>query len=160
MILLHAYAQSLRNGMPNPKNYPFWADLLSRLDEDVVQIGIAGDVPLVDDVRIGLPLTEIRALVASCDYWISVDSFLPHLAHHLPKPGVVLWSVSDPDRFGYPENLNLLRDRSYLRPRQFRIWEEQTFNAEAFMPAEDAARQIQAWRPLVCPVIEMIEALQ
>lgn len=147
MILIHAYAQTLRNGLPNAKTYPWWPQLLAALAAPrVIQIGIAGDAPLVRDFRASLPLREIRALVEACDYWIAVDSFLPHLAHHVLKPGVVLWGPSDPAIFGYPENLNLLRDRRYLRAKQFRIWEEQTADPDAFVPAAETAQRITDWR--------------
>lgn len=146
MILIHAYAQRLRNGMPNPKNYPEWPAVIAAFDDEVVQIGVPDDIPLVADCRIGLPLKTIRGLVADCDYWIAVDSFLPHLAHHVPKPGVVLWGVSDPRLFGYPENVNLLKDRSYLRPKQFRVWEEQSYRSDAFLSADEVTRAIQRWQ--------------
>jgi len=147
MILIHAYASALRTGLPNPKTYPYWVELLTLLAEpNVIQIGVTGDTPLVKDFRALLPLKEIRKLVEHCKYWIAIDSFLPHLAHHVPKPGVTLWSVSDPSRFGYPENLNLLRDPKYLRPKQYRIWEEQSYDPEAFLSAYDVAARICAWR--------------
>lgn len=40
MILLHAFAQKLRNGAENPKNYPYWKELISMIDEPIVQVGI------------------------------------------------------------------------------------------------------------------------
>lgn len=150
MILLHAYAQALRTGMPNPKTFPHWPALLEQLAlRDVIQIGVKGDVPLVKDFREALPLREIRRLVEQCDWWLTIDSFLPHLAQHVGKPGVVLWSKSDPRIFGYEQNLNLLKDRRYLRAKQFRIWEEESYDPEAFVSPGEAATAIQAWVPRV-----------
>lgn len=148
MTILHPYAQKLRNGMPNPKNPPdgWWTALMQALRlTDVVQVGVNGETPLVKDFRAGLPLAEIERLVRGCDYWLAVDSFLPHLAHHIGKPGVVIWSASDPRIFGYPENLNLLKDRAYLRQKQFRTWEEQSYVEDAFLRVSDAARQTRVW---------------
>lgn len=147
MILIHAYAQALRTGMPNAKSYPWWPELIARLGHQrLVQVGVAGDAPLVPDFRANLPLRAVRELVELCDYWIAVDSFLPHLAHHVPKPGVVLWGPSDPEIFGYVENLNILRDRRCLRAKQFKIWEEHAADPDAFVPAIEAAEQIARWR--------------
>jgi hypothetical protein len=45
----------------------------------------------------------------------------------------VLFSISDPLIFGHPENLNLLRDRKFLRPRQFDLYYINQYNQEAFV---------------------------
>ena len=140
MILIHAHAQAMRNAMPNPKNYPWWPEVLAQLASPLVQIGLAADPTLVDDFRSNLSLAD------TCDYWLSVDSFLPHLAQHLFKSGVVLWSKSDPAIFGYPENLNLLKDRKYLRAKQFRIWEEESYDPDAFLDPASVLRAIHTWR--------------
>ncbi len=147
MILIHPYAQKLRNGGRNAKNYPYWPALLAGLHDSVVQIGVAGEDALVSDFRMHLSLKDISALVQTCSLWIAVDSFLPHLAFHLHKPGVVLWSVSDPLIYGYPDNLNLLKDRSYLRAQPFGIWEQQPYNADAFVSADAALAQIRHFDP-------------
>jgi ADP-heptose:LPS heptosyltransferase len=148
MILLHPYAQKLRNGKDNPKTPPawWWVSFLGALRApQVVQLAVPGEAPFVPDVRVSLPQREIRALVRACEYWIAVDSFLPHLAQHEGKPGVVLWSQSDPTLWGYPGNLNLLKSRAYLRPRQFHIWEQAQYQPEAFVSPLEAVRAIQAW---------------
>jgi hypothetical protein len=147
VILLHCSAQRLRNGMPNPKTPPdgWWPELVSMLGEEAVQVGVAGEPAFVPDFRVSLPLTEISRLVRECDYWIAVDSFLPHLARVVGKPGVVIWSVSDPALFGYPEHLNLLKDTTYLRAKQFQIWEQCSYHAEAFMAPAEVAQRIKAW---------------
>jgi hypothetical protein len=45
---------------------------------------------------------------------------------------------SDPNIFGYPGNINLLKDRSYLRPEQFLHWWHETvfYKEDAFVSAE------------------------
>jgi hypothetical protein len=47
MILISPYAQKLRNGNQNPKNYPWWPELISKIDEEIVQVGIKGEIQLV-----------------------------------------------------------------------------------------------------------------
>ncbi len=92
-----------------------------------------GEEALVQDFRANLSFVEIGRLVDRCAFWLTVDSFLPHLAQHQHKPGVVIWSVSDPLIFGYRENLNLLKDRAYLRSNQWAVWEDCAYNTEAFI---------------------------
>lgn len=145
-ILIHPYSRPLRNGKPNPKNYPqsFWWDLLAQIELPVVQIGAAGEAPLVSDFRAGLSLEQIEILICDCAVWIAVDSFLPHLANHTPKPGIVLWSVSDPLIYGYPQNTNLLKGREYLSPKQFATWEEIPYREDAFVSVDVVLAQITA----------------
>ena len=64
---------------------------------------------------------------------ISVESFFQHFCWDLKKPGIVIWSQSDPIIFGHKENINLLKDRSYLRKDQFHIWEQCEYNKDAFI---------------------------
>lgn len=149
-IVLAPYAQKLRppqQQLPNPKNYPYFPELITLLKEyKIIQIGIAGEAQLVDDFRQNRPLKEIESLVQETNFFLSVDSFLPHLAHHIGKTGVVLWGQSDPNIFGYSDNLNLLKDRSFLLPNQFGIWEAPKFNPDAFMDAQAVFKRIIQWQ--------------
>ena len=104
MIIISPYSKKLMNGNPNPKNYPYWPELINQLKEPIIQIGIEGEAQLVDDFRPNLPMAELIKLLHSCTTWISCDSFFQHLAWLENKPGIVLWSVSDPLIFGHPEN--------------------------------------------------------
>jgi ADP-heptose:LPS heptosyltransferase len=128
----------LRDKSYNPKNYPYWKELVKGLadDYDIIQIGVEGEEQLVEDFRVDLPISDIKNLLRCADTWISVDNFLPHLAHLLKKPGIVLWGESDPNIFGYPENKNLLKSRRNLRPDQFGIWDGRTHRPEIFVDAE------------------------
>jgi len=123
MIIISPYAKALMSGKQNPKNYPYWEELIASINEPIVQIGISGEKQLVPDFRVNLPISELRKLLAECRTWISCDSFFQHLAWDEGKPGIVLWSVSDPLIFGHPQNINLLKDRSYLAKNQFLWWE-------------------------------------
>lgn len=136
-ILIAPFARKLRNDKQNPKNFPYWSELITLLKGNgITQIGMEGEPQLVENFKKNLPLLKIMDLVNSCDVWISVDSFLQHLAYHQGKRGIVIWSVSDPRIFGYPENLNILKDPKYLREKQFNIWEEQEYNPDAFVDAQ------------------------
>jgi ADP-heptose:LPS heptosyltransferase len=147
MILISPYAKKLRdkNG-PNPKDYPYWDEVVAMLNGNpIVQVGIEGERRIngVTDFRKGLSFDQIRTMVEQCEVWISVDNFLPHLAHHVGKPGIVLWGQSDPNVFGYPENINLLKDRKYLRGDQFMIWEACEYNVDAFVGSQDVINAIR-----------------
>lgn len=123
----------MRNGAKHPKNYPFWAEVLKQIKEPVVQVGVEGETQLVADFRKNLPLNELAELVKECKTWMSCDSFFQHFCWDLNKPGVVVFGQSDPNIFGHPENINLLKDRSYLREKQFWIWEQAEFKEDAFV---------------------------
>lgn len=136
MIIIHPFAKQLRNGAKNPKDYPYWKELIALIDEPIVQVGIDGEEQLVPDFRKNLSIEQLSELILQCRTWIAVDSFFQHFCWDLGKPGIVLWGQSDPIIFGHPENINLLKDRSYLRPNQFLIWEQAEYIKEAFVSPE------------------------
>jgi ADP-heptose:LPS heptosyltransferase len=142
MILISPYAKALRNGQNNPKNYPWWSELIKNISEPIIQVGIEGETQIVDDFRKNLSLQELSNLIHECRTWISVDSFFQHFAWDQGKYGIVLWGQSDPNIFGHPENTNLLKDRSYLREKQFWIWEQCEYIKEAFVEPEEVLKYI------------------
>jgi ADP-heptose:LPS heptosyltransferase len=147
VILLHAFSNRLASGLPNAKNYPFWPALLKELAlPDVVQIARPEDTALVADCRTTLATADVEQLVKDCEWWLAVDSFLPHLAHMLKKPGIVMWGPSDPRIFGYPEHLNLQPSPPQLRPDPFGLWADCAHSSSRFLPALDAAARIREWR--------------
>lgn len=79
-IIIHPYAARLRNGKQNPKNFPYWRELIAMLDEEIVQVGIEGEEQLVPDFRKNLTIKELETLISECRTWIAVDSFFQHLA--------------------------------------------------------------------------------
>ena len=142
MIIISPYAKKLQNGKENPKNYPFWNELIKLIDEPIVQVGIERETPLVDDFRPNLSMPELRQLIKDCRIWIGVDSFFQHLAWSEGKPGIVLWSVSDPLIFGHPENWNLLKSRDNLAKNQFLWWDFIEHDKEKFVLPEEVIKFI------------------
>ena len=142
MILIAPFAQKLRNGKLNPKTYPFWKQLIEMIDEPIVQVGVEGEEQLVPDFRKGLPISELRKLIQDCRIWISCDSFLQHLGWDEGKPGIVLWSVSDPLIFGHSENINLLKNRKNLAENQFLWWELTEHNPETFVDPSEIIKHL------------------
>lgn len=143
MILISPYAKTLPNGQENPKNYAFWKELIDKIDQPIVQIGLEGEKQLVEDFRKNLSLPELAALVNECDAWIGVDSFFQHLCWDLNKPGIVIFSQSDPLIFGHKENINLLKDRKYLRPNQFWLWTQATYDINAYISPEEVYKSLE-----------------
>ncbi len=145
MIVISPYSKKLLNGKENPKNYPYWEQLIERIPKQIhiVQVGVEGEKQLVPDFRKNLPLSELKKLIQQCYTWISCDSFFQHLGWAEGKQGIVLWSVSDPNIFGHPENINLLKDRSYLAENQFLWWEFVSHNPDAFVSPEEVFYNLQ-----------------
>jgi ADP-heptose:LPS heptosyltransferase len=116
----------------NAKSYPYWEPLLALLKEHEVR-GVASI----------LKEQQIMELINWCDVWITIDSFAQHLAaYHKLKRGIVLWGKSDPLIFGYPHNVNLLKDRQYLRPQQFKWWVDEPIDPAVFVSPDLVLREI------------------
>lgn len=143
MIIIHPYAKPLKNGKVNPKNYPYWKELISMIDEPIVQVGVDGEEHLVSDFRKNLSINELTKLIAECRTWIAVDSFFQHLAWREGKKGIVLWSVSDPNIFGHPENINLLTSRDNLAQQQFLWWEYTEHDPNKFVKPQEVIQYLK-----------------
>ena len=139
-IIISPHSRTMRNAKANPKNYPIksWIELVSILKSNgayVIQVGMPGETKIdgVNEIQFGLSLAELKKLIESCDSWISVDNFFHHLCNLVGKPGTVIFGQSDPLIFGHPNNDNILKDRRYLREKQFDIWETCEYNEDAFV---------------------------
>lgn len=143
MIIIHPFAKPLKNGKTNPKNYPYWQELISKIDEPIVQVGVTGETQLVQDFRQNLSIPELKALIGQCRTWIAVDSFFQHLAWLEGKKGIVLWSVSDPNIFGHPENINLLKDRANLAKNQFLWWDYTEHDPNKFVKPDEIIQYLK-----------------
>jgi ADP-heptose:LPS heptosyltransferase len=147
-IIISPYSQTLRNGKRNPKNYPYWKDLVAKLQDDhidVIQIGRSGEEQIegVKEFLTDLNMKELKELILSSDLFFSVDNFFPHMAHYYNLKGVVLWGRSDPRIFGYTDNLNLYKDEKYFREDQFGIWESCDYVKEAFVTPEFVMQHLE-----------------
>lgn len=146
--ILSPYSQKLRNGKNNPKNYPYWKEVVGSLNDKgykIIQIGSNGESRIdgVSDFIVGAGFELLKELVKEAVMFISVDNFFPHFcAYYSDISGVVVFSQSDPNIFGYLHNINLLKDRSYLRKNQFGIWEEVEFMEDAFVKPSDVVEAV------------------
>lgn len=144
-ILLSPWSKMLRDKSYNPKNYPWWPEVITGLKDefDILQIGVQGEEKLTEDFRVGLSLVEVKKLIIDCHTWISVDNFLPHFAHLLGKSGIAIWGISDPNVFGYPENKNLLKSRKNLRENQFYIWDGLKYDKSVFVDPDVVIKAVK-----------------
>lgn len=146
MILFAPFAerQPWLNGSPSPKSYP-WAKELATLlskEDHLVQVGGNGDEQVTDDFRKNLSFGDVGKLINESRTGICVDSFLQHYYWFLSRRAIVIFSVSDPVIFGHPENLNLLKDRNYLRENQFDLYYTTDINPEAFVPPDEVVKAL------------------
>jgi hypothetical protein len=147
MILISPWCKRLPDDKPNPKNYPWWPDLIRMLPEPITQVGVSGETQLVPDFRQNLSLSELAAVIHACDFWISCDSFVQHYAWDLGKPGVVLWGPSDPIIYGHPENLNITKGRAYQSKDQFLMWNLIENRSDWWHTPQEVVNQIKARHP-------------
>jgi ADP-heptose:LPS heptosyltransferase len=130
MIIIAPFAQKLRSGKTNPKNYAYWKELIPLISEEVVQVGIDGEEQLVSNFQKNLSISQLKELIGECRTWIGVDSMFQHLAWSCNKPGIVLWTVSNPNIFGHPENTNLLKSKDNLAKNQFLWWDSTEYDPD------------------------------
>jgi ADP-heptose:LPS heptosyltransferase len=146
-IIISPYSQKLRNGGNNPKNYPYWKEVVIGLKQKgykIIQIGVKGEEKICDEVDEfcqNLSLKSLEDYVKKCVIWLSVDNFFHHFCAYHKKPGFVIFAQSDPRIYGHKLNFNLLKDRKYLRPDQFNIWEACTYNKDAYISAEEILKK-------------------
>jgi hypothetical protein len=150
-IILAPRAARLFNGKPSPKDYPWWPKVVQRLNEqghEVIQIGALGEDEIqgVSQFFTNWPFAALKEVIRHADIFLTVDSWLPHFvyAEKLGKRGVVLWSQSDPAIWGHAENVNLLKDRKYLRPLQFQDWMQAAYNEDAFVSVDEVVNACTA----------------
>lgn len=147
-IIIFPYARTMRNGKAHPKNYPWWPKLVELLQADghtLTQLGVDGEEQLVPSFKKNLPHAELCRIVEGCDTWIGVDSYGQHLGWYVGKRGIAIFGQSDPNIFGHPENINLLKDRKYLREKQFWLWEQCEARDEVWVTPEEVVAALNRY---------------
>ena len=148
MILFAPFARKLRNGNRSPKDYPpefsrKLVELLQKQGNEVVQIGVKEEEKVATRFETDLSFQEVSRLLEECDTFVAVDSYLSHHAWDIGKRGTVIFSQSDPNIFGHEFHNNLLKDRKYLRPNQFDLWESTSCNDEAFFDWDEVVERMK-----------------
>jgi hypothetical protein len=150
-ILFSCWAKPLRSGGWNAKNpsKEYWNKLFKLLKEKgytIWQIGQGAELKLkTADAHIwDKDLWLLGEDIKNCTAWVGIDNFFHHWALlQFKKPGIVLWAQSDPEIFGHDGNINLLKDKKYLREKQFEMWEQATYNPEAFVEPEIVVNELE-----------------
>lgn len=149
-VLIFPWSKKLRNGERNPKDYPFWPQLVSLLKEKgfcTIQVSLPGEEAIgADQLHLNKSFKEISKMIQDCYLVFTVDSMASHLAWYLKKKAVVLFGQSDPNIFGHSENLNLLKNRKYLRLDQFNVYEGLPYREKAFLSPEEVISRIKEAR--------------
>jgi len=145
--IVSPYSRPLRSGNQNAKNYPYWDELIRMLNcvsIETIQIGVSGEQQLpCKRSMCDANVNDLTELLTVCEMWISVDNFFQHFANYHKRPGVVLWGKSDPNIFGYSKNLNLIKDRSLLRPHQFATWDDEICDPECFLHPHEVFEEMR-----------------
>lgn len=134
-VMIAPFSNKLTTG-ENPKNFPHWIELVSLMRAFgiyTIQVGVTGE-PLIgaDEMAFNLTNDTLKKYIETTDTFISVDSFFQHFSAYYGKKGVVIFSQSDPNIFGHPLHVNVLKSRACLRPNQFNLWTQAEFNKDAF----------------------------
>ena len=148
MILLFPFANKLQNNKPNPKSppIPWWEELISLIDDDIIQVGIDGEHQLVPNFKKNCSVEELSTMIKDCTTWIGIDSYGQHLCWSLNKYGIVIWGQSNPIIFGHPENINLLKHPSYLMKNQFLKWDMVPYISECFVSPQEVVKYISIFK--------------
>jgi hypothetical protein len=131
-----------KDGGECPKNYPYWKELVKELrflEVETIQIGLYGEALIGANRYSFIPsIKKLGEFIKECgEKWIGIDNFFPHLCHSLGIKGVVLWGISDPLIFGHETNINILKDRKYLKPNQYDVWYAKDYNLEMWLKPEE-----------------------
>ena len=146
-IIISPYSKKTETLDNNAKNYPYFRELVEEIkirgDFYVVQVGVSGENLIgCDEVMFDFSLCELSLLIDGCHSWISVDNFFHHLAWTMGKRGNVIFGPSDPNIYGHSENNNILKNRKYLTPFQFGLWENIIYNKYAFDRADIVVKKL------------------
>lgn len=147
IVIISPWSKTLKSGSENPKNYPYWETVVQKLINKgikVIQIGKSGEKEIgANEVYFDLSPLDLVDLINKADLWVSVDNFLPHFCMSFSlKPGIVIFSKSDPEIFGYKHNTNLYKDRKYFRAHQYNAWDGEPFDIKSFISAEKLLTEI------------------
>jgi len=148
-IIISPFAKPLRNGKENPKNYPFWEELILLLKKNefyIIQIGVDKETKFdVDKVVFNASLKELEKITKECDLFLGIDNFFQHFCSMIGKKGIAIFGKSDPKIFGHDENIIIIKDEKYLRKNQFDTWENEKFDPNCFVKPLIVLNQIQTF---------------
>lgn len=132
----------------NPKAWPYFKELVEMLIAKGVechQFCANESIEYCGTVIRNTPLSKLHAKVSEYDSFVSVDSFYQHMNHcGSKKPGVVIFTVSDPKIYGYPYNINILKGREHLRANQYLLYSDRDLDENAYESPEVVMKAIMS----------------
>lgn len=141
VITIFPYPADLPDGNINPKCYPYWKEFVAIANKEgyeVIQVSPLTALK-IEGVKLltgFLPSEAIINLAKKSEFYVTVDSFAQHLLNPFIR-GYVIWGFSDPNIFGYKNNVNILKSEKYLRREQFKSWQYDPNYKEAYLKAEE-----------------------
>lgn len=147
-VIISPYSKQLPFKDENPKNYPYWPELVNILKEHdcyITQLIFSKEKAIknVDTFLISPSNISIKESLEENDFFICVDTAFQHIANYYDKTGVVIWGPSDPLLFGYKDNVNILKSRKGLRKNQYGQWFDESFNIKLFPKPEKVFETIK-----------------
>lgn len=96
------------------KNWPddYWRLLVARIETDLKLTVLQLATP--DNYVEGIPLLDTPTLhhafaaLTQCKLFIGLDSVFNHASQALQKPSIILWGSTNPQAFGYAQNINIV----------------------------------------------------
>jgi hypothetical protein len=147
-IVIQPYAATLEGKVgKNPKDWPYFNDLIAALPQhEFYQIG-SEELPLKGAKLMSLDRKGVIKLINECDTWISVDTWLQHVATlTCKKKGMVIFTRSDPKLFGHKENLNIYKSKMYFKD-PYSTWELSQRTEAAFVSVDVAISNLLSILP-------------
>jgi len=86
-------------------------DVLVNKGYEIIQLGLASEY-IFNNVTSLVGHTSLRecfALIKYCDFFISIDTYIIHVANAFNKYGIVLWGRTNPFRVGYAYHFNIFK---------------------------------------------------
>jgi ADP-heptose:LPS heptosyltransferase len=142
-IAIFPYCARLRDGSVSPKEYPYWEELVALLIKEfnysVIQFSAKG-FPKIKNVELLLEDYAHNEIVDACkvlDFYLSCDSFAPHLLNFYNIKGLIIFAVSDPKIYGYTLNVNVSKGSEFYKHNQFGDWRAEDRKLEAFLKPQE-----------------------
>lgn len=139
-ILISPFSNKLSETNTNAKNYPYWKGLIKllRREYEIYQVGVSKEEKLknVKGYYFDYSFEQLEPILKESSFFISVDNFFPHFAHYVNKHGFVIFGKSDPELFGYKENINIYKSKECFRKYQYLYWVNEPYDKNVFVHPE------------------------
>lgn len=120
------------------KEWPYFAEFIELYpDIEFIEVLIDGQTVTKGATPFIGTRSEIIKLLKESDYFISIDSWLQHLAAMQTKvKGLVIFSRSNPAIFGYSKFVNVFESHTYFKANPYEAWNPTDLQLEAFPSIE------------------------